>query len=121
MRMFIPVSAFAILALGHSFCFADTKPARLDAYGPPLPDGAIARLGKLKFGLYGEPVGIAWSPDGKKLAAVENGKPRLLIWEWPSGNVLTELPIPVISFGHLLFSPDGKYLFWTNGNGGPDA
>ena len=114
MRIFIPIFAVAIIAIGTSFSSADTKPVRLDAYGQPLPDGAIARLGKLKFGLLGSPMAVAWSPDGKKLAAVNNDKPRLLIWEYPSGKVLTELRLPNASAGRMLFSPDGKYLFWTD-------
>src|SRR5262245_9393613 len=102
MRVPILISATAFIALGSSFSFADTKPAKLDAYGQPLPDGAIARLGNLKFGLLGSPMAVAWSPDGKKFSAASNGEPRLLIWEYPSGRVLKELKLPNVTFGSLL-------------------
>jgi len=96
-------------------CYADSPPPQVDAYGQLLPDGASARLGKVLFGLRGTPVAVAWSPDGKKLAAVSNHEPYLHVWEWPSGKTLLEIRLPDATSGNLLFSPDGQLLFWTDG------
>ncbi|HEV3145733.1 MAG TPA: WD40 repeat domain-containing protein, partial [Gemmataceae bacterium] len=96
-------------------CFADPPRNRFDIYGQPLPEGAAARLGHVKFGLRGTPMAVAWSPDGKKLAAVSNTEPYLHIWEWPSGKTLIEKRLPEVHFGSLLFSPDGQFLFWSDG------
>src|SRR5262249_43454886 len=87
-----------------------------DLYGDPLPEGAVARLGTLRF-RPGERVNaVASSPDGKRLAI---GSDRTLtLWDVPSGKQLHLFKwhagdIEMENLGAteaVAFSPDGKML-----------
>src|SRR5262249_57664947 len=47
----------------------EAKPGRTDLYGDPLPPGAVARVGSLRLWLGGQFNALAYSPDGKAVAA----------------------------------------------------
>jgi RNA polymerase sigma factor (sigma-70 family) len=83
--------------------------ARLDLHGDPLPAGALARLGTIRFRHSYFTGGVVFSPDGKKLATLGgNSSARpLVIWDAQTGRQLLELAVP----GSVLaaaFGPDGK-------------
>ena len=62
-------------------------------------------LGKTCFDMF------AFSPDGKMLAAVENGIPgAATLRSWPAGKELRRIELKDGGFEALAFSPDGKIL-----------
>jgi WD40 repeat protein len=86
-------------------------PARTDAQGDPLPDGALARLGTLRFRDGNFVNLVALSPDGKTLAMGGNQGMRLL--ELTTGKELRTLKTGgpgFVNFNQAVFSPDGKVL-----------
>jgi WD40 repeat protein len=109
------LGAFLVL-LAASTCEGAAPPTpHLDRDGRPLPPGAVARLGQLRF-RQGSPVSaLAFSPDGAVLAT---GGEHLRARLW---DVATARPLPgpdVPGSAHAVaFSPDGKLLAW-GGNGG---
>jgi WD40 repeat protein len=82
---------------------------RLDAYGDPLPPGATARFGSLRWRLPGTALTMAVSPDNKRAAAVDvNG--LVIVWDMATGRQLHILAGSAAGEGCLAFSPDGRYL-----------
>ncbi|MGH7223941.1 MAG: hypothetical protein ACRELF_11990, partial [Gemmataceae bacterium] len=93
---------------------------RVDLYGDPLPKGAIARLGSLRFRHAGAVHAVAFSPDGKILAASSDGFNMVVLWERATGRKLREL-MAGGSAGHpptqLRFSSNGKRLYGSSAYG----
>jgi WD40 repeat protein len=108
---------------------ADRDPAlagkdrqRVDLYGDPLPQGAIARMGttqfrhpppeprRLKYYLGDTPVtGVAFSPDGRVLAT--RRCERLRLWNANTGKFLFEIKNSDLGiYGDQAFSPDGRFI-----------
>jgi WD40 repeat protein len=94
---------------------------RADRYGDPLPAGALARLGTVRFRHIGNPApALAFSRDGKTLAS--GGSVRIQTWEVRTGKPLETFQnhrkpeelrgnIPGgISVGALLFARGNKLL-----------
>jgi RNA polymerase sigma factor (sigma-70 family) len=121
------LSVLAMAGLGASLAFvpasepeapsAATPPAqakdepRRDRYGDPLPLGAVARLGTLRFRAPGEIRALAFAPDGKTLAVSSPG--GLILMDAVSGQRLRRLPPSDSGRGGdrlLIFAPDGKRL-----------
>jgi WD40 repeat protein len=82
-------------------------PERKDAHGEPLPLRALVRLGTLRFRHSQNVSDIAFSPDGKTLAAVDTS--TVCLWDVATGKEHRHLEGS--TFGHgVAFAPDGKSL-----------
>jgi len=88
------VFGLSILVGGASAEPPEDKPsARTDRYGDPLPEGAIARLGTVRFRHAGALHAMAFSPDGKILVASSDDKNMLVIWDRTNGRKVREIPL----------------------------
>jgi WD40 repeat protein len=88
---------------------AQDGPPRKDAFGDPLPPHALGRIGSTRL-RHAHPVtALAFSPDGKILAAAdEDGGVRL--WDGHTGALVAVLPERRGRPAVLTFSPDGRVL-----------
>lgn len=88
---------------------AETKAARTDQYGDPLPEGAIARIGTVRWRLPGLGVDCAFSCDGKVLVAVSDDT-SIHVFDAATGRPLRQLHSHKEEVTSLVFSPDGHLL-----------
>jgi RNA polymerase sigma factor (sigma-70 family) len=95
------------------------KQARTDLHGDPLPPGAVARLGTLRF-RHGEHIqAIVFAPDGKAVASA-SGRGSVVLHELATGKRLRSFPDasdpPARGVHGFAFAPDGKT--WAASVGG---
>jgi RNA polymerase sigma factor (sigma-70 family) len=84
----------------------------VDLFGDPLPRGAIARLGTVRFrkalknGVSG---GVSFMPDGRTIAVADGGN-AVLLWDRATGKILREITTPLTAIDGFALSADGKYF-----------
>ncbi|MCZ6687981.1 MAG: WD40 repeat domain-containing protein [Planctomycetota bacterium] len=91
----------------------NTPKPRLDFYGDPLPEGAEARMGTVRYRLPDDAMAVALSPDGRRVAVRCDRESRsaILMIDSDTGKHLGYLgdTLPNL-IGLPAFSPDGKTL-----------
>lgn len=101
---------------------AEARPqARLDRFGDPLPEAAVARLGTVRFRHGSNVLSVAFSSDGKTVAS-GGADNTVRVWEIATGKELQRFtaatgPLAELALVHsIAFSPDGKLLAAATGN-----
>jgi RNA polymerase sigma factor (sigma-70 family) len=95
----------------HDTPKTEEKPAaRVDDHGDPLPEGAVRRLGTLRFRHGGGYVNrLLLTPDGKTLVSKSYyGERSICVWELATGKLLHRLPGHYEENRAVALSPDGK-------------
>jgi len=87
----------------------EKQTARLDRFGDPLPEDAVARLGTVRFRHGGKVLNIAYSPDGQVVAS--SGRDNMIrIWDAATGKELHCCVGHTDQLIGLTYAPDGKTL-----------
>ena len=82
---------------------------RIDALGDPLPAGAVARLGTVRFNHGDGLKALLFTPDGKAVVSVGNGLAR--VWDAASGAERSQFPTNGSDWDEpAVVTPDGKRL-----------
>jgi WD40 repeat protein len=104
----------ACLFLGQVLNAQTPVKPRLDALGDPLPDGAIARLGTLRFKHMPsqDPTVdvVRYAPDGTKIVSLVYGQASIRLWEADNGKEIKGKWTTRNGFTAVAFSPDSKML-----------
>ncbi|HTU90642.1 MAG TPA: sigma factor-like helix-turn-helix DNA-binding protein [Gemmataceae bacterium] len=83
---------------------------RTDRYGDPLPQGALSRLGTIRFRQGFFTGRVAFSPNGKIVACVGKGR-GVCLWDAATGKQLQQIGRATdVDAINLAFSPNGRIL-----------
>jgi RNA polymerase sigma factor (sigma-70 family) len=87
----------------------ESEATRVDRVGDPLPLGAVARMGTIRFrhGSYGLK-GLAFLPDGKTLITATEQDQPFQFWDAHTGRLLRTILTGSLSIRGFALSPDGK-------------
>jgi WD40 repeat protein len=83
-------------------------PAKPDAFGDPLPPGALARMGTGRLRHAGVVTRVGFAPSGKLITSGNDGTVR--VWDGTSGKELLRLDAGKTGVRGLSISRDGKVL-----------
>jgi RNA polymerase sigma factor (sigma-70 family) len=92
---------------------AEGAPVALDRHGDPLPPGAIARLGTLRFRHGSMVTGLAFAPDGKTIVSGSYDQ-TIRVWDAATGRERLRLSEPGMGpLTAISVSKDGRTLAAT--------
>jgi RNA polymerase sigma factor (sigma-70 family) len=91
---------------------AARPPAGTDRWGDPLPAGAVARLGTVRFRVNEFVQGLAFLPGGKTLVTAEDQFHRIQFWNAGTGRLQREFSTAPLTLqsGGFAMSPEGKRI-----------
>ncbi len=89
--------------------------ARVDLYGDPLPEGALRRLGTIRWRHEDMVRSLSFSPDSKTILSCAGG--TLFVWESATGRMRRKLEGGKEVSRAMALSPDGKTLAATGWTG----
>jgi WD40 repeat protein len=100
------VCCAALLAAGPA---SAQEAGRADPHGDPLPRFALARLGSARF-QHGHSVqGMAYTADGKRLAAADAGG-AVVLWDTATGRAVQRISVAPDRIESFALSADGRRL-----------
>src|SRR5438105_3726381 len=82
---------------------------KADAFGDPLPAGALARIGTTRLRHQGAIAALAWSHDGTRLASAGHDK-TVCFWDAGTGKLVRRFDGHGGAVFALALSKDGKLL-----------
>jgi len=88
---------------------------KLDAYGDPLPEGALARLGTLRLRTASTVIAVSISPDGKKLAAIDRYR-ILRVWRVSDAKLVLKQQVDFMPLA-VAFDAEGNTVAWACSDG----
>ncbi|HYV37014.1 MAG TPA: WD40 repeat domain-containing protein [Gemmataceae bacterium] len=103
-----PACGFALSAQKDAQPLKQKPAPKLDHHGDPLPEGATARLGTIRFRHAGAS-SLVYSRDGKYLASAGGPDYGFCIWEADTGRPLL-CHLEGYQVRAIAFSPDSKFL-----------
>jgi RNA polymerase sigma factor (sigma-70 family) len=83
----------------------------IDAYGDPLPAGAVARLGTVRYRVGMWPFALTPSPDGRKLATIgrtSSQSDTLTIWDVATGRADRQVELADVLVQSVTWLPGGR-------------
>jgi RNA polymerase sigma factor (sigma-70 family) len=91
---------------------AERGQPRVDLYGDPLPEGASARLGSMRWrhNHSGSWSTAFFSPNGKAVATWATNQGTVRLWNAADGKLLREITREDVGIWNPIFSPDGQWL-----------
>jgi hypothetical protein len=108
------VPALVLLAtITGSIPAQPAKEPRLDIHGDPLPDGAIARLGTIRFRPPGDIRSAVLLPGGTNISTIASdpdGRLRIDRMDTATGRRLRTIHLMNMGGDQARFTPDGKHL-----------